>query len=86
MKKVTYQKPTVLEPWKAGRGGTACFPRKSAVPQGRPGWVLTTCPVCGRECWETPLAREVMAKDPAVTGACTMCVLAEKHKGGGGHG
>lgn len=68
--RIVYSKPTILEPHRPGMGGTACFPRKSAVPDGKPGWVLTKCPFCGTECWETPLAREVMAADPKVRGAC----------------
>lgn len=79
-KKIVYVQPALMEPHRPGMGGTACFPRKSAVPNGKPGWVLTKCPSCGAECWETPLARETMAADPTVHGACTMCALAGKYK------
>ena len=86
MKKIPYKKPAVLTPYQIGSGGIACHPMKSNVPVGRPGWRLTTCPSCGRECWETPLARETMAKDPTVRAACTVCALAGKYKKEAGGG
>lgn len=41
---------------KNDRGGVACMPLRRNVPEGREGWKLTTCPNCGRECWEMPPA------------------------------
>ena len=38
---------------KNDRGGVACMPLRRNVPEGREGWKLTTCPNCGRECWES---------------------------------
>ena len=73
-------RPISMKPYKIGSGGTVCFPRKSAVENGKPGWKLTKCPFCGTECWETPDAAELLANDPTLRGACTMCVLARKHK------
>lgn len=81
-KKITYCKPAIISPYQVGTGGVACRPLMSNVPVGGPGWVLTTCPVCGRECWETPQGMELMAKDPTVRAACTLCALAGKYGSG----
>ena len=71
--------PITMKPYKIGTGGAVCFPRKSAVENGKPGWKLTKCPFCGAECWETPMARGLIAKDPTLRGACTMCALSGKY-------
>lgn len=49
------------------------MPMKKNIPEGKPGWKLTTCPKCGRECWETPLFEEV--KKQGTIGMCTECAL-----------
>lgn len=36
---------------------------------------LTTCPVCGAECWQTDTARRILALEPDVRTACTACAL-----------
>ena len=38
-------------------------------------WQLTTCPVCGAECWQTDTARRILALEPDVRTACTACAL-----------
>lgn len=50
------------------RGGVACMPLRRNVPEGRTGWKLTTCPNCGRECWEIPM----LAVAKAQGGFCTV--------------
>lgn len=55
------------------RGGVACMPLCRNVPEGRTGWKLTTCPNCGRECWEIPLL--AVAKAQGASALCTECVL-----------
>lgn len=64
-----------ISQWKPGDGGVICLPLRSNIPDAsnNPDWRLTTCPRCGRECWEPELARQVMAK--GVTGAYTECAL-----------
>ena len=41
----------------------------------RDDWQLTTCPVCGAECWQTDTARRILALEPDVRTACTACAL-----------
>lgn len=55
------------------RGGVACMPLRRNVPEGRTGWKLTTCPKCGRECWEIPLL--AVAKAQGASALCTECAL-----------
>lgn len=40
------------------------------------GEYLVTCPVCGRECWETPEKVVAMQLEPKLLAACTECALA----------
>lgn len=48
----------------------------SAVPEPpTDDWQLTTCPVCGAECWQTDTARRILALEPDVRTACTACAL-----------
>ena len=58
---------------KEDKGGIACMPMKKNIPEGKQGWNLTTCPRCGRECWETPLFK--MVKAQGTIGMCTECAL-----------
>lgn len=58
---------------KNDRGGVACMPLRRNVPEGREGWKLTTCPNCGRECWEMPLLDVVKAQ--GASALCTECAL-----------
>lgn len=60
------------------KGGIACMPMKKNIPKGKEGWILTTCPKCGRECWETPLLRQV--KEQVAATYCTDCAIREGTK------
>ena len=65
-----------IEPRKAGeKGGIACLPlvRNVPVPKSK-DWKRTRCCVCGEECWESDLARQVIAMGSGA--ACTLCALA----------
>ena len=55
------------------RGGYAMMPMKKNIPSGQPGWRLTKCPECGRECWETPALQIVIRQGATVL--CTECAL-----------
>lgn len=55
------------------KGGYACMPLKKNVPVGHTDWKLTTCPECGRECWENPLLSIV--KSQGAIALCTECAL-----------
>lgn len=55
-------------------GGYACMPLQASVSPGS-GWVLTTCPECGKECYGTPALRELKKKNPNIEALCTMCAL-----------
>jgi|GEM_PF-3013872 len=52
----------------------ACMPRTNNVPDGRPGWIRTNCPVCAHECWMTPQAKQVVEQSE-VKLACTECAI-----------
>lgn len=64
-----------LTPRKPGeKGGIACLPLVRNVPVPRAeDWKKVVCPVCGEECWESALAREVIST--GTKAACTMCAL-----------
>lgn len=65
-----------VTPHKVGDGGILAMPLKANIPNPqRDDWKLTTCPVCGSECWQTDLAREALAAEPELTAACTACAL-----------
>lgn len=63
-------------PHKPGDGGIACMPLKKNIPDASkmPDWKLIPCPVCGEECWESDLLRQVV-KQEGCAGACTACAL-----------
>lgn len=66
--RITPRKPT-------DRGGYLTMPLVSNVP--RPSdktWKKTTCPVCGKECWDRPLP-EGFIEEMFVGKRCTMCAL-----------
>lgn len=65
-----------VTPHKVGDGGVLALPLRSNVPEpARDDWKLTTCPICGAECWESDIAREAMAAEPKLSAACTACAL-----------
>lgn len=49
------------------------MPMKKNIPEGKTVWKLTTCPKCGRECWEIPLFK--IAKAQGAIEMCTECAL-----------
>lgn len=52
-----------------------CMPLVNNIPVPRnKNWKLTTCDICGRECWETEEARS-MLKCKNIVKSCTMCAL-----------
>lgn len=66
--RITPRKPT-------DRGGYLTMPLVSNVP--RPSdktWKKTTCPVCGKECWDRPLPKGFI-EEMFVGKRCTMCAL-----------
>lgn len=64
-----------IAPHRLGDGGILAMPMKKNVPVGREGWKLTTCPICGAECWESDLSRQALALEPDLRVACTECAL-----------
>ena len=66
----------VLAPHQPGDGGILTMPLRDNVPEPpTDDWQLTTCPVCGAECWQTDTARRILALEPDVLTACTACAL-----------
>jgi hypothetical protein len=61
-----------VTPW-AGQPGTFCRPLKVNVPEAPPGATLTTCPLCGVECWK--LGHEPDPLPPHMAAGCTTCAL-----------
>lgn len=57
------------------KDGVITMPMKKNVPEGGPAWRLVKCPVCGRECWETPEKVVAMQLEPKLMAACTECAL-----------
>ena len=52
------------------------MPLRDNVPEPpTDDWQLTTCPVCGAECWQTDTARRILALEPDVRTTCTACAL-----------
>lgn len=64
-----------INPRKPGDSSIACMPlRKNISAPSRPDWKLVFCPICGTECWESDLTRQVKsAKGCHAT--CTACAL-----------
>lgn len=57
-------------------GDAIAMPLRDNVPEPpTDDWQLTTCPVCGAECWQTDTARRILALEPDVRTACTACAL-----------
>lgn len=55
---------------------TGYMPLRDNVPEPpTDDWQLTTCPVCGAECWQTDTARRILTLEPDVRTACTACAL-----------
>ncbi|WP_243128346.1 hypothetical protein [Clostridium chromiireducens] len=63
-----------ISPWNQDNG-YICLPLKSNIPDPEhKDWKLVYCPSCGKECWESELARKIL-KNPNMKSACTMCSL-----------
>lgn len=58
--------------------GFACMPLRKHIPDGKPGWKLTTCPECKRECWKTPLTE--MEVGNGLVALCTECAICKVMK------
>ncbi len=55
-------------------GGIACLPMAVNIPKPMSkDWKKVSCPICGADCWESDLARKIIAKGTMVV--CTMCAL-----------
>lgn len=66
----------ILSPHQPGDGGILTMLLRDNVPEPpTDDWQLTTCPVCGAECWQTDTARRILALEPDVRTACTACAL-----------
>ena len=71
------EEPAVtITPHKVGDGGILALPLRENVPKPKDeSWKLTTCPICGAECWESEAARQAMDAEPELRAACTACAL-----------
>lgn len=58
-------------------GGYACMPLRANVSP-KSSWVLTTCPECGQECYETPALRGLKSINPRIKALCTKCALKKR--------
>jgi transcription elongation factor Elf1 len=53
-----------------------CMPLKSNIEQPyNSHWRLTKCPNCGKECWETPLQRNIKQQNSNLQFVCTECAI-----------
>lgn len=60
---------------------TITMPLEKNIPcPTNPNWRLMQCPVCGQNCWESDMARQVSAAYPGVAKKCTECALAGYEK------
>lgn len=66
----------IITPHEAGDGGILAMPLRDNVPEpAADDWQLTTCPICGEECWQSDNARQALATEPELRVACTACAL-----------
>lgn len=57
-------------------GDIMMLPAYANVPDPQNAdWKLVKCPVCGADCWESDLARQVKQMFPGIKCACTPCAL-----------
>lgn len=54
------------------KGGILMMPLKKNIPKGKPYWIPTKCPECGKECWKTK-EMEYLAKKQEMILRCTEC-------------
>ena len=55
------------------KGGYLLMPLKANIPNPPKDWILTTCPRCGRECWDRKIPEEI--KHSIDGKICTLCGL-----------
>ena len=68
-------KPTT-EPAEQAGINIAMMPLRKNVQEPCDDWVLTTCPLCGRECWyQTENAELMKTIRPDTKFLCTECAL-----------
>lgn len=76
-----------IRPWEPGGRGYTCMPIAANLPDAagvqerHPDWKLVQCPVCGADCWESEVVRQ-MGKEE-VRGVCTLCALKKGAKATG---
>ena len=59
----------------AARGGYLMKPLRRNIPDPKnKEWKLTRCPICGAECWKSPLP-EGYNENMFAGRLCTMCAL-----------
>lgn len=63
-----------IKEWVPGEKGTVMLPMKKNIPNPKNNWELTTCPVCGQECWTSKAHKETI-KIGKLDYACTECAL-----------
>lgn len=57
-------------------GDAIAMPLRDNIPEPpTDDWQLTTCPVCGAECWQTDTVRRILEQEPKVRTVCTACAL-----------
>lgn len=77
-----------IRPWEPDDKGYACLPLAKNLPpeaevrERHPDWKLVKCPICGADCWESELARQV--KKERVSGVCTLCAIKKGITASGG--
>ena len=53
-----------------------CLPTRAHIPTPQhQDWKMIACPVCGKDCWESDLARKAKKQNPKLKSACTDCAL-----------
>ena len=65
----------------SGQSAIAMLPRKDNIPKGNKDWELTTCKVCGAECWRNvPLINEAKKLNPNLREMCSECAIKQSVK------
>ena len=65
-----------IVPHEVGDGGLLLMPTRAHIPDPQRGdWKPATCPICGAECGETEIHRQVLAAEPGLRAVCTDCGL-----------
>jgi len=56
-------------------GGTICMPATNSISTSMDGWEVTNCPKCGRECFLTAIAQEIIKVNKDYPRACVDCAM-----------